>query len=97
MDVHPTKNVSIGIDPYPYIYKNPKTWQGLGALISRRFFASEIFPVLQASDSPMALAGRGSAKCRGSSRSPGDTLGSSSGVNDEFDTKWRGKGLGKLN
>ena len=20
MDVHPTKNVSIGIDPYPYIY-----------------------------------------------------------------------------
>jgi hypothetical protein len=20
MDVHPTKNVSIGIDPYPYLY-----------------------------------------------------------------------------
>lgn len=59
--------------------------------------ASDIFPVfLQASDSPMALAGRSPEKYRGSSRSPGDTLGSSPGVNDEFDTKWRGKGLGKL-
>ena len=23
MDVHPTKNVSIGIDPYPYFYGEP--------------------------------------------------------------------------
>jgi hypothetical protein len=25
MDVHPTKNVSIGIDPYPYTYSSPGT------------------------------------------------------------------------
>jgi hypothetical protein len=24
MDVHPTKNVSIGIDPYPVLLKDPK-------------------------------------------------------------------------
>jgi len=29
MDVHPTKNVSIGIDPYPY-QKLGKEWEKVG-------------------------------------------------------------------
>jgi len=43
MDVHPTKNVSIGIDPYPY---QDQTWFSLKLLRDLRYF-TEVFGAIE--------------------------------------------------